>query len=50
MPEILRVGVADRRKAADLMQTAFNNTFPTLPDGRDHGDAGGKVHHQGTNT
>lgn len=37
VPEILRVGVADRRKAADLIQTAFTNTFPTLHDGRDHG-------------
>lgn len=32
MPEILRVGVADRRKAADLIQTAFNSTFPPLLD------------------
>lgn len=37
MPEIPRVGVVDRRKAADLIQTAFNNTLPTLPDGRDQG-------------
>lgn len=37
VPEILKVGVVDRRKAADLIQTAFNNTLPTLPDGRDHG-------------
>lgn len=36
-PEILRVGAADRRKAADLIQTAFNHTFPTLPDGREDG-------------
>lgn len=40
MPEILRVGAAERRKVADLIQTAFNNTFPTLPDGRDHGAEG----------
>lgn len=40
VPEILRVGVAERRKAADLIQSAFNNTFPTLPDGRDDGAEG----------
>lgn len=42
MPENLRTDVPERRKAAYLIQAAFNNVFPTLParematDGRDH--------------
>lgn len=46
MPENLRTNVSDRRKAADLIEAAFNNIFPMLPawevatDGRDHGVEG----------
>lgn len=52
MPENPRNDVPDRRKAADLIQAAFKNTFPMLPawevptDRRDHG-AEGKIREVG---